>query len=171
MEIILIAAMASNRVIGRNNTIPWHLPGELQRFRATTWGHPIIMGRVTHESIGRPLPGRHNIIVTRNPHYRVKGCEVASSLDNAYKLCEPGDRVFNIGGEQLYCQGIRDADSLILTILKQPVAGDVFFPEFSAQEFVCVSSEEVTGPTPYAIQTYCRIANRHRQKISPCLDA
>jgi dihydrofolate reductase len=157
MEIILIAAMASNRVIGRNNQIPWHLPGEQKRFKETTWGHTIIMGRITHETIGRTLPGRRNIIVTRNPHYRVMGCEVASSLDSAYKLCETGDRVFNIGGEQLYRQGIKDADTLILTVLQQPVPGDVFFPEFSEIEFECVRSENVTALIPYSIQTYHRI--------------
>jgi len=80
MEIILIAAMAANRVIGRNNTIPWHIPGEQKRFKEITWGHPLIMGRRTHESIGRPLPGRRNIVVTRNRHYASPGCEIVHSL-------------------------------------------------------------------------------------------
>lgn len=156
MEIILIAAMAANRVIGRNNTIPWHIPGEQKKFRETTWGHTIIMGRVTHESIGRPLPGRRNIIVTRNRHYRAKGCEVATSLEQAYTLCNDNDRVFNIGGEQLYRLGIKDADSLILTVLQDPIDGDVFFPEFSETDFQLTGSECIKAPLPYSIQTYCR---------------
>ena len=135
MEIILIAAMASNRVIGRNNRIPWHLPGEQKRFRKTTWGHAIIMGRKTHESIGRPLPGRRNIVVTRDQHYKAVGCEVVASLDHAYSLCEGDERVFNIGGQQLYRLGIKDADTLILTVLQEPVTGDASFPEFSETDF------------------------------------
>lgn len=162
MEIILIAAMAANRVIGRNNTIPWHLPGEQKRFKETTWGHTIIMGRKTHESIGRPLPGRRNIIVTRNPHYQAKGCEIAASLDHAYTLCQDDKRVFNIGGEQLYREGIKVADSLILTVLRQSVAGDVFFPEFSKKEFKRVKSENVSADIPYSIQTFHRIETRNR---------
>ena len=157
MEIILIAAMASNRVIGRNNRIPWHLPGEQKRFRETTWGHTIIMGRKTHESIGRPLPGRRNIVITRNPDYYAMGCEVATSLDLAYTLCPGDERVFNIGGEQLYRQGIKDADTLILTVLQKQVAGDVFFPEFSEMEFKLVQSEEVSALIPYSILTYQRV--------------
>lgn len=157
MEIIVIAAMAANRVIGRNNQIPWHIPGEQLRFKETTWGHTIIMGRITYESIGRPLPGRRNIIVTRNHHYHVKGCELAFSLEQAYKLSANDERVFNIGGEQLYRQGIRDADTLILTILPQPVTGDIFFPDFSAKDFICHQVEEVTAPFPYSIHTYRRI--------------
>jgi dihydrofolate reductase len=157
MEIIVIAAMASNRVIGRNNQIPWYLPGEQKRFRETTWGHTIIMGRKTHESIGSPLPGRRNIIITRNPSYLVKGCEVAAGLDEAYRMCRDDERVFNIGGEQLYRQGFLDADVLLLSVLQQPVAGDVYFPEFSAADFQLVQKENINGPIPYSIQTYHRI--------------
>ena len=159
MKIILIAAMSSNRVIGRKNQIPWHLPGEQKRFKGVTWGHPIIMGRKTHESIGKPLPGRRNIIVTRNPHFTSKGCEIASSLDQAYALCRGSDRVFNIGGAQLYLQGIRDADTLILTIIQQDVAGDTYFPEFTETDFKLVKVEQITAPTPYAIHTYQRIVS------------
>lgn len=157
MEIILIAAMAANRVIGRDNAIPWHIPGEQKRFRAVTWGHTVIMGRKTHESIGRPLPGRRNIIVTRNNGYRSEGCEIAGSLEQAYALCGDEERVFNIGGEQLYRQGVRDADALILTVLADVVAGDAFFPEFSETDFQLASSEYITAPRPYSIHTYMRV--------------
>ncbi len=160
MEIILIAAMAANRAIGLNNRIPWLLPGELKRFRETTWGHTVIMGRKTHESIGRPLPGRRNIVITRNSKYRSEGCETAASLGHAYRMCGEKERVFNIGGEQLYRQGIKDADTLILTILPQPVAGDTFFPEFSGEEFTLAHCENVTEPVPYMIHTYHRINTR-----------
>ena len=93
------------------------------------------MGRKTHESIGKPLPGRRNIIVSRNLHYKAKECEVVTSLDQAYTVCKDDERVFNIGGEQLYRQGINDADILIITVLQHLVEGDVFFPEFSETDF------------------------------------
>lgn len=155
MELIIIAAMAANRVIGRHNRIPWHLPGEQLRFRAVTWGHPLIMGRRTHESIGRPLPGRRNIVVTRNSAYRAPGCEVAGSLEEAYVLCGGETQVFNIGGEQLYRQGLDRADTLLLTVLREAWDGDAFFPEFSSA-FTLIAEEEVASPIPYAIRTYRR---------------
>jgi dihydrofolate reductase len=160
MEIIIIAVMAANRVIGRNNRIPWHIPGEQQRFRANTWGHPLIMGRRTHESIGRPLPGRRNIVISRNTAYRVPGCEVVHSLEQAYALCREEERVYNIGGEQLYRQGLDHADTLQLTVLKEDWAGDAFFPEFSPEQFSLVDREEVAGPPPYSILTYHRRMDR-----------
>jgi dihydrofolate reductase len=157
VEITLIAAMAANRVIGRRNAIPWHIPGEQSRFRRTTWGHTLIMGRRTHESIGRPLPGRRNIVVSRSPDYRpADGCLIAHSLQEAYSLCPAGGRVFNIGGEQLYRQGIGHAHTLILTILPHPVPGDAFFPEFSPADFRLTGQHTVTAPFPYTIHTYSR---------------
>jgi len=157
MEIILIAAMAANWVIGHNNRIPWHIPGEQKRFRDTTWGSTVIMGRRTYESIGRALPGRRNIVVTRNAHYQADGCETAASLRQAYELCEGEDRVFNIGGEQLYRLGIKDADVLILTVLKKPVVGDSYFPDFSEDDFVLVRYKDIEAPTPYTVKIYKRI--------------
>ena len=115
------------------------------------------MGRKTHESIGKPLPGRRNIIVSRNLHYKAKECEVVTSLDQAYTVCKDDERVFNIGGEQLYRQGINDADILIITVLQHLVEGDVFFPEFSETDFQLVQSEKILTPIPYTIQTYQRI--------------
>ncbi len=159
MEIILIAAMAANRVIGRNNTIPWHIPGEQKRFREITWGHPLIMGRRTHESIGRPLPGRRNIVVTRNRDYVSPGCEIVHSLEEAYALCRHEKRVFNIGGEQLYRQGLAHADTLLLTVLQDPVDGDACFPDFSGEGFILVAEEQVLAMPPYSVQTYQRRKN------------
>jgi dihydrofolate reductase len=156
METIIIAAMAANRVIGKSGTIPWHIPGEQARFREITWGHALIMGRRTHESIGRPLPGRRNIIVTRNREYRAMGCEVAHSLSAAFAMCSNELRVFNIGGEELYRQGLDQADTLILTVLSRPYEGDVFFPDFSEKQFVRVDEIQVAGALPYLIRTFRR---------------
>lgn len=156
MEIILIAAMAANRVIGHRNEIPWHIPGEQQRFKKITWGHSLIMGRNTHESIGKPLPGRQNIVVTRNPEYISPGCTIVHSLQEAYDLCQSKKKVFNIGGEQLYRQGLDHAHKLILTVLREDKTGDAFFPFFSSTSFELISLEQIEGPCPYEIRTYVR---------------
>lgn len=158
MEKIIIAAMAANRVIGRGNIIPWHIPGEQKRFQKITWGHALIMGRKTHESIGGPLPGRRNIIITRNRNYRSSGCETVHSLVDAYTLCQEERKVFNIGGEELYRQGLEHADTLILTILSEPYRGDVFFPEFSEDDFVKIGERRIHSCPPYVIRTYHRIS-------------
>ena len=149
--------MAANRVIGRGNAIPWHIPGEQKRFRQVTWGCSLIMGRKTHESIGRALPGRRNIVVSRNPDYvAAPGCQVVISLEEAYLLCPSGDRVFNIGGEQLYRQGISHAHTLILTIIHRDVAGDALFPEFSGHDFHLTGRQDIQAPVPYSICIYTR---------------
>lgn len=156
MEKIIIAAMAANRVIGRGKTIPWYVPGEQKRFQKITWGHTLIMGRKTYESIGRPLPGRRNIIITRNRKYRAPGCEIVHSLEEAYDLCRDEELVFNIGGAELYRQGLDHADTLLLTVLSEPHSGDVFFPDFSPQEFIKVAEIKVNVSPPYLIQTFRR---------------
>ena len=156
MELILIAAMSDNRVIGHRGSIPWHLPGEQQRFKAVTMGWPMIMGRKTYDSIGRPLPGRENIVVTRNPDFNAPGIVVVHDLEQALEHCRQCDKAFIIGGAQLYEQGLERADTIILTVIPQQVEGDTFFPAFSAQEFVEVSAEKVAGPRPYTIKTYQR---------------
>lgn len=154
MEIILIAAMASNRVIGKDNTIPWHIPGEQQRFKEITMGFPLIMGRKTYESIGRPLPGRRNIIITRNRDYAASGCDVVHSLEMALDACKGEKKVFVIGGEQLYKLSLDKATSIILTVLDRPVEGDNIFPEFSEELFELKDTEQVSGPEPYTISFY-----------------
>ena len=154
MEIILIAAMAANRVIGRGNDIPWHIPGEQQRFKKITWGHTLIMGRKTYESIGRPLPGRRNIVVTRNTSYDAPGCEVASSFDDALSACEGNSRVFIIGGAQLYALSLARATHIILTILDREIEGDIFFPVFSEDDYLITKSEQVTEPEKYTVYWY-----------------
>ena len=158
MELILIAAMAANRVIGRNNTIPWQIPEEMAHFKATTMGHPLIMGRKTYASIGGPLPGRRNIIVTANPSFQVHSdCTVAVSLAQAITLCEGADKVFVIGGAQLYRAALPLAHTLILTVIGKDFAGDTFFPDFSDQPFLLVDSHEIGASVPLTIKIYRRI--------------
>lgn len=156
MEIILIAAMASNRVIGKGNDIPWHIPGEQQRFKKITWGYTLVMGRKTYESIGRPLPGRRSIVITRNETFDAPGCEVANSFESALSLCEGEAKVFIIGGAQLYTLGLTKATSLILTVLERKVNGDTFFPEFTKNDYSIVKSESVTEPEKYTVLWYRR---------------
>ncbi|CAK8719863.1 Dihydrofolate reductase [Candidatus Electrothrix laxa] len=154
MDIVLIAAMAANRVIGRGKTIPWDIRGEQTRFKEITMGHSLIMGRKTWESIGQPLPGRRNIVVTRNPEFQALGAEVVHSLEQGFALAEDGKKVFVIGGGQLYQLALERADTLILTVLEQEVEGDVFFPAFSCPPFVLVRTEKVEEPVRYSILTY-----------------
>jgi dihydrofolate reductase len=156
MEIILIAAMAANRVIGRGKTIPWDIPGEQARFKEVTIGHSLIMGRKTWESIRQPLPGRRNIVVTRQSGFQAPGAEVVHSLDQGFALTEGEKKVFVIGGAQLYQLALDRADTLILTELEQEVAGDAFFPRFSRPPFALVRTEEVEEPVRYSIRTYQR---------------
>jgi len=155
--IILIAAMAANRVIGKGNTIPWDIPGEQTRFKQVTMGHALIMGRRTWQSIGRPLPGRRNIVITRNHSFQAPGAQMAHSLDEGIALCTNEKKIFIIGGEQLYRLALPLADTVILTILSEPVVGDAWFPQFSSQTFSLVDSEQVNAPIPYTINTYQRI--------------
>lgn len=126
----LIVAMARNRVIGINNTLPWHLPEDLKHFKNLTMGHHIIMGRKTYDSIGRPLPGRTTVIVSRDPGYTMAGCLVAHSLDEAVKLSEGDDEAFFVGGTSLYEQALPLADRLYITEIQADYAGDAHFPEF-----------------------------------------
>lgn len=124
----LIVAIAQNNVIGINNTLPWHLPEDLKRFRALTMGHHIIMGRRTYESLGRLLPGRTTVIVTRNSDYVVEGAIVVHSLNDAISACGDDAEAFLIGGAELYQQGLQYAHKLYMTKVDLDVVGDAFFP-------------------------------------------
>jgi dihydrofolate reductase len=133
--ISLIVAMGQNRVIGRGAEIPWRLPADQQRFKRITMGRPIIMGRKTHASIGRALPGRLNVVVTRQADYDAPGCEVVGSLEAA--LVRAGDgEAFVIGGHELYQRSLPIADRLYLTCLDLSPEGDVYFPEFNSAEWM-----------------------------------
>lgn len=132
--ITLIAALARNGVIGHNNQIPWKIPGELAYFKRMTMGHPIVMGRKTWESIGRPLPGRRNIVVSRDTCYAAPGAEVAGSLDEALQLVRDAD-AFVIGGAQIYAAAMPRAHRMLLTEIDADLEGDTFFPRFDRDEW------------------------------------
>jgi len=144
-RISIIAAVARNGVIGRGNRLPWHLPEDLKRFRALTMGHHVIMGRKTWESIGRVLPGRTMVVVSRNPGYGVAGCLIAHSLEEALGLCGDDREVFIIGGAEIYRQALPMAGRIYLTRIEQEVAGDTYFPAFDMVEWSETSRESVTG--------------------------
>ena len=133
--ISIIAALAENRVIGINNTLPWRLPNDLKHFRRLTTGHAIILGRKNYESIGKPLPERRNVVITRQSGYEAPGCLVAHSLDEALKMADDDAEVFVIGGAEIYQQTLARADRLYLTLVHAEVQGDTFFPEFDRNEW------------------------------------
>lgn len=122
--------MAGNRVIGIGNALPWHLPDDLKHFKALTMGHHIIMGRKTYESIGRALPGRTTVIVSRDPDYRVDGCVTAPTIEAALAACGDDSEVFFVGGANVYAQALPYAQRLYLTEIALDVDGDAYFPEF-----------------------------------------
>ena len=129
-RVALIVAMAKNRVIGKNNTLPWHLPADLKHFKALTMGHHIVMGRKTYESIGKPLPGRTSVVVTRNAGYAPPGVITVNSLEAAISACGDDKEIFVIGGAELYREAIRFADRIYLTEIDADVPGDAHFTEF-----------------------------------------
>lgn len=130
MIVALVVAMGSNRVIGRDNTLPWHMPADLRHFRAVTLGKPVVMGRKTHESIGRPLPDRTNIVISRRAGYEAPGCIVLSSLEAAFERCRNSSEVMVIGGASVYRHAMPHAQRIYLTQIHQDFEGDSFFPEF-----------------------------------------
>ncbi len=140
MSLLLIVAIAKNRVIGYENKMPWHLPAELQYFKRITMGHPIIMGRKTFESIGRPLPGRQNIVVSRNTGFTATGVEVTHSIDEAIALTAGAD-AFVIGGATLYIEALPRADKLYVTEVDATPEGDTFFPVLNKGEWHEASRE------------------------------
>ena len=143
--ISIIVATAKNGVIGMNNTLPWHLPEDLKRFRALTTGHHIVMGRKTYESLGRLLPNRTTVIVTRNTDYQVEGAVIANSLNDAIKKCGNDDEIFLIGGAELYKDALKVANKLYITQIDLSVEGDAFFPEFDRAEWQETSREVHTS--------------------------
>ncbi|MBH0035045.1 type 3 dihydrofolate reductase [Pseudoalteromonas sp. NZS71_1] len=131
MIISMIAAMANNRVIGLDNKMPWHLPADLQHFKKVTTGKPVIMGRKTFESIGRPLPGRRNIIITRNSEYTAQGIEVVTTPEAALELVFAVEEVMIIGGGNIYEQFLPKAERLYLTFIDLDIKGDTQFPDYN----------------------------------------
>ncbi len=145
-NISIIVAVAENNVIGSNNQLIWHISEDLKRFKALTTGHHVIMGRKTFESIGKPLPRRVNVVLTRDQNFKVDGCLIASTLDEAINLCEGDDQVFIIGGGELYRLALPIAEKLYLTRIHKPFEGDVFFPEINEDEWV-IESEQKGQPS------------------------
>jgi len=135
MQIALIVAMAENRVIGCNNQLPWRVPADLRHFRTLTMGKPIIMGRKTYESIGRPLPGRDNIVITADSLYQAEGCQVVHSIDQALETAGGCEEAMIIGGANLYRQTFENAERLYLTLVKAEPEGDSWFPAIELQQW------------------------------------
>ncbi|MDP6571802.1 MAG: dihydrofolate reductase [Patescibacteria group bacterium] len=146
-----IAAVGKNRELGKSGKIPWYIPGELKHFKEITMGHPVIMGRKTHESIGRALPGRTNIVITRNPDYKAEGCVVVSLIEDAITEAKKHEKeeVFIIGGGEIYKLAWPYIDRLYLTIINKSFEADTFFPEYS--EFDKVISRKDTKSDNYNI--------------------
>jgi dihydrofolate reductase len=159
----LIAAMGSNRAIGIDNGLPWRLPADLRRFKALTMGHVLVMGRKTFESVGRPLPGRTTIVVTRRPGYAPPGVEVAHSVDEALARAtrDNPEEIFIAGGEEIFRQTLDRADRLHLTWIEKEFPGDTFFPEFDESAWRLAEREdhEATPETSfaYSFRVYDRI--------------
>ena len=157
MRISLIVAMATNRVIGNENKMPWHLPADFTYFKKLTMGHPVIMGRKTFESIGHPLPGRRNIVISRNAALRADGVEVVTSLDAAINACNSQytcQEAFVIGGATLYFEALPRTDRIFVTEVDASPAGDTFFPLLDAKQWREVARErrEADGKNAHAME-------------------
>lgn len=133
MIISIIVAMSRNRAIGRNGKLPWRISADLKNFKAITMGKPVIMGRKTHDSIGRVLPGRENVIISRDKNYQVKDCTVLHSLDCVYAKFNSTDEIIIMGGADLYAQTLAKANRIYLTEVHAEVEGDAYFPEFDRE--------------------------------------
>jgi dihydrofolate reductase len=161
--ISIIAAVAENGVIGRNNALPWRLPADLRRVRQLTTGHHIILGRKNYESLNKPLPDRVNIVVTRNPDYQAPGCVVVHSLSDALAQSREDSEVFIFGGAELYAQALGFADRMHLTLVHADVEGDVYFPTFDRNAWREIARErhepDEKNPYAYTFLTLERIAS------------
>ena len=135
MRISIIAAMDERRLIGANNSLPWKLSADLKHFKEITWGKPIIMGRLTFESIGRPLPGRDNIVVTRDATRRLAGCIMAGSLDEGLAACKDFPEAMIVGGASLYAQALPRAQRMYLTLIRARFSGDAYFPDYDPAQW------------------------------------
>ena len=159
MIVSQIAAMSENHVIGKNNQLLWHMPEDLKHFKNTTSGHTVIMGRKTFDSVGKPLPRRRNIIITRQ-NITIEGCEVVNSIEAALALCAGDDEVFIVGGAEIYKQSLHLTNRVYLTIIHHYFEGDSFFPQLSQNDWKEVSHEnhpvDDKNAFPYSFITYQR---------------
>lgn len=159
--ISLIAAMSQNRVIGRNGQLPWRLPADLQHFKQLTTGHTLIMGRKTFESVGKALPNRTNLVLSRQPNYSAANIEVFTTLADALAAVNPDEvEVFVVGGGEIYAQALPLADRIYLTVVHQSFEGDAFFPDFSHEPLMETSRRDFfEGDLPFSIVQYDRQLN------------
>ncbi len=169
MRISLVAAMAEDGIIGRDGGLPWHLPDDLKRFRALTTGHHVVMGRRTHQSIGRALPGRTNLVLSRDPSYRAPGCQVVRSLEEALEVASAAgeDEAFVIGGAAVYADALARADRIYLTRVGARVDGDVRFPALDAGAWVESSREEHVADTRHAYPFVLSVLDRAPPSSGP----
>lgn len=151
-RISIIVAMAQNRTIGIDNTLPWRIPEDLKHFKTLTMGHHMIMGRKTFESIGRPLPGRTTVVVSRDRNLKIDGCVVAHSLAEALAACASDPEVFVVGGADIYAQALGLANALYITEIRQDVAGDAWFPEFDRETWQEVAREKRSQSEPQPLE-------------------
>ena len=159
-EIFIIVAMAQNRTIGINNAMPWRIPEDLRHFKTLTMGHHMIMGRKTFDSIGKPLPGRTTVVVTRDRELKIDGCIMAHSLPDAIAACAGDEQIFVVGGAELYQQAMPLVDMLYITEIQQAVEGDAHFPEFNRdawqEESREIRQQEAPQPLEYHFVIYRR---------------
>lgn len=160
MTLCMIVAVSENGVIGRGNDLPWRLPDDLKRFKALTLGHPMVMGRRTYESIGRPLPGRTSVVLTRNPDFAAEGVTVVRSWEEALAACAGAERAFVIGGASLYRRALDECERIYLTRVHAQVEGDTRFPDGALDRFRLVRGErhpaDARHPYPFTFQDYER---------------
>lgn len=161
MLISVVAAIAENGVIGRDKKMPWHLPADLRHFKEVTFGKPVLMGRTTHESIGRVLPGRCNIVITKDPTYQAPGCVVVYTIEDALFAASYSQEVFVIGGEKLYRTLIPRANRMYLTMVHQSFEGDTYFPEVDFAQWKETTRQDHPAddenPCSFSFVTYERI--------------
>ncbi|WP_428330676.1 dihydrofolate reductase [Mucilaginibacter sp.] len=159
MTLTIVVAISENHAIGKDNKLLWYLPNDLKHFKDITSGHTVIMGRKTYESVGKPLPKRRNIIVTRQ-NIHIEGCEVVSSIEAAVALCKHEAEAFIVGGAEIYKQAMHLTDRIYLTIVHKTFEADTFFPEINAQEWNEVLREDhepdEKNSIPYSFITYQR---------------
>lgn len=162
MRLSIIVAMAANRVIGKDNGLPWRLPADLKRFKSLTMGHHLLIGRKTFESIGRPLPGRTSVVITRRDDYSPEGVRVAHSVEQAVEIARRAgeDEAFVGGGAEIYRATLELADRIYLTLIDRPIEGDTYFPAFDESAWRLCSSEareaDAENPHPFRFLVYER---------------
>jgi len=161
VKISIVVAHSANNVIGKDGGLPWHLPEDLKRFKALTMGKPIVMGRLTHESIGRALPGRQNIVITGQSAFRAEGCDVVSCPADALQIAAGATEVMVIGGGHIYAQFLRRTDRIYRTLIEAEIAGDTFFPELATADWHITASEVFPENADRKWSFVCEVLDRN----------